>query len=247
MNSRLLILSFIGIVAAFAGGFLLANALNRSEIESLKAQNSRLVETPASTREPGGAADLSDEEIQAKIKQADSDPTNFQFQKNLGIALSKYASAKQDAKLLSEASRLIDRAVSINAKDRDLLVAQGNAHFDIGMLRKDNAELDVARHVYEVCLKTKPDDPDVRTDLGLTYFLYEPPDLETAIAEFKRSLSVDPNHEKTLEFLIQALTKQQKPDEARQYLAKLKSAHPDSEAITGLSSLIAGDGTTPLQ
>jgi len=90
-------------------------------------------------------------------------------------------------------------------------------------------------------------DPDVRTDLGLTYFLYEPPDLETAIAEFKRSLSVDPNHEKTLEFLIQALTKQQKPDEARQYLAKLKSAHPDSEAITGLSSLIAGDGTTPLQ
>src|SRR3954451_9770222 len=128
MNSRLLILSLIGIVAAFAGGFLLANALNRSEIESLKAQNSRLVETPTSTREPGGAADLSDEEIQAKIKQADSDPTNFQFQKNLGIALSKYASAKQDEKLLWEATRLIDRALSINAKDRDLLVAQGNAH-----------------------------------------------------------------------------------------------------------------------
>ena len=89
MNSRLLILSLIGIVAAFAGGFLLANALNRSEIESLKAQNSRLVETPASTREPGGAADLSDEEIQAKIKQADSDPANFQFQKNPKLLLHK--------------------------------------------------------------------------------------------------------------------------------------------------------------
>src|SRR3954452_11558016 len=112
MSSRYVLLCLAGIIAAFAGGFLLANALNRSEIDTLRSQvAARPTEENGGERQSG--SELSDDEIQSKTREADSDPTNFKSQKNLGIALSRYASLKQDEKLLVEATRIIDRAADL--------------------------------------------------------------------------------------------------------------------------------------
>jgi tetratricopeptide (TPR) repeat protein len=246
MSSRYFLLTLAAVLAAFAGGFLLANALNRSEIEKLRSENSRLSSSDRTADKSSDTA-LSDDEIKAKISQADSDPTNFQYQRNLGIALYRYASMKQDTRLLAEATRIIDRAAALKQDDRELIVARGNAHFDTGLVKKDNSELETARGCYEQALKLKADDSDVQTDLGLTYFLFDPPDIERAVSDFKKSIAIDPRHEKSLVFLIQALSKQQKSDEAKQYLAKLKSINPNNEALAGLTSLVDERAAAPTQ
>jgi hypothetical protein len=42
MNRKSFWISIVAVVISFAGGFILANALNRSEVETLRAENSRL-------------------------------------------------------------------------------------------------------------------------------------------------------------------------------------------------------------
>ena len=49
---------------------------------------------------------------------------------------------------------------------------------------------------YEQSLKIDPNDPDVSTDLGVSYYYTNRPD--DALAQFDRSLKIDPEHTKTL-------------------------------------------------
>jgi len=59
-----------------------------------------------------------------------------------------------------------------------------------------------------------------------------------AIAEFKRSLSKNPKHEKTLEFIIQALVRQGNNAEATKYLSQLRESDPTSSALPGLTTQV---------
>ena len=101
MNGKLFWLSIIAVVVGFLSGFLLANALNRNELSSLRAENERLAKSTNQTSQSASELFLSDEEIREKIAEADQNPKNFAFQKNLGLALYRYAAMKQDAELLS--------------------------------------------------------------------------------------------------------------------------------------------------
>ncbi|MEO6335014.1 MAG: tetratricopeptide repeat protein, partial [Pyrinomonadaceae bacterium] len=85
----------------------------------------------------------------------------------------------------------------------------------------------------------KPENVDIRTDLGLTYFLQTPPDLVGALTEFKRALDKNPKHEKTLQFMVQTLIKQNKSDEAIEYLERLRAVNPNNESIGELTSLLS--------
>src|SRR5690606_21575476 len=49
---------------------------------------------------------------------------------------------------------------------------------------------------YEEALKINPSDPNVSTDLGVAYYYTNQPD--KAVAQFERSLEIDPRHTKTL-------------------------------------------------
>ena len=227
-------ISLAAVAASFAGGFLLANALNRSELAALRTENSRLSSEAAnSNTEPGST--LSNEEIRKKIAEADANPTNFSFQKNLGLALYQYGSMKQDTDLIKESIRLLARAGDLKKDDVDLVTAQGNAFFDIGLFEKDNSSFDKAREFYSRSLALHPNDAPVTTDIGLTYFLYQPPNYDNAAEEFLKALKADPKYEKALQFLIQTLAKQNKPEEAKKYLEQLRNVNPENEALQGLS------------
>ena len=76
--------------------------------------------------------ELSKEEIRKKIVDAEENQNNFTFQKELGLALYRYAIMKRDQELVSEVVKLLERANKLNPKDYDVLVSLGNAHFDIG-------------------------------------------------------------------------------------------------------------------
>jgi len=241
MGTKVLVLSIAAVILSFIGGFLLANSINRSELNSLRAE----LEGARSAQKPGSndSSDnlLSDEELKAKIAEADANPENFKFQKDLGLSLGRYGSITKNVELLGEVSRLLDRAARLAPDDIDVTIGQGNAAFDIGYFKKDNSSLQRAREFYTKALADKPNNVDVRSDLGLTYFFEDPPQDDKAIAEFKKSLAQDPKHEKTLEFLIQALVRQKNRDQAEKYLARLREVDPKNEALQGLADQVAGN------
>ncbi len=229
-------MSLIAVFLGFAGGFLLANAFNRTELNDLRAENERLKISQEGKNSGNSEIALSDEEIRRKISEADQNPNNFSFQKNLGIALYRYATMKQDTEMLAEVARLLNRAVENNPKDYDVIVMLGNIYFDIGYFKRENGKLQKAREFYQKALEQKPNDADVRTDFGLTYFLETPPETEKAIVEFQKSLKENPVHEKTLQVLTQALLSQNKTEEAEKHLAKLKEVNQNNLSITDLTT-----------
>ncbi len=239
MNGKVFWLSIAAVVVSFVGGFLLANALNRSELNALRAENERLKTSSNESTENQTGLALSDEEIREKIAEADRNPNNYPFQKNLGLALYRYAAMKQDADLLAEAGRLLSRAFEANKNDYDVIVTLGNISFDIGYFKKDNAEFERAREFYRLALEQKPKDVDVRTDLGLTYFLVNPPENDKAIAEFQKSLQTNPKHEKTLQVMTQTHLGQNNHVEAEKYLGRLKAVNSKNQYVAELESRVS--------
>ena len=239
MNSSSIAFIFLALIAGFAGGFLLANKLNGSEMASLRAKaGQQNIENSNQSQNPSDTT-LSNEELKAKIVEADKNPTNFTYQKNLGVSLYRYASMKQDNDLLAESIRILTRANSLDAKDFDVLVALGNAHFDVGFFKKDTASFQMARELYTKALELKPGDADVRTDFGLTYFLQEPPAYDKAATELQKVLAANPKHDRATQFLVQTYVKQGKLTEAEKMLAKIIETNPTNPAITDLRSQIS--------
>jgi len=237
MHKNTILFVIIATLVGFIGGFLLANSLNRSEMATLRAQPRPAEPANSDISATQPQPDLTDDEIKAKIAEADKNPGNFAFQKDLGIALYGYATMKKDDALLPEAARILDRANSINGRDFDLLVALGNAHFDIGFAKKDAARFQTARNIYSKALEIKPD-ADVQTDLGLTYFFQPPPSYDNAAVELLKVANIDPKHERSLQFLVKVYVAQGKLADADKTLARLKALNPNNQGISELTSLI---------
>ncbi len=222
----------VAAVGGFIAGFWLANSINRSAPQITPAANS----VPQTGQNSN--TELSQEEIRQKIAEADANPTNAAFQRDLGIGLYRYAAMQQDASLLADAARILERSDSLSPKDFDVLVALGNAHFDIGFYRKDAASFQKAREIYAQALTVKPNEPDVTTDLGLTYYLQEPPDLPKAAADLEKVPNLKPDHDRSMQFLVRVYLKQDRVQDAEKMLDRVKSVNPKNSAIAELTGLI---------
>ncbi len=244
MANKSYLITIIAVLVSFAVGFLLANALNRDELDAVRLENNRLKTSEANNTQNTTELTLTNDEIQTKIADADANPGNFTFQKNLGLALYRYGSMKKDSALISESARILQRAFDLDQTDLEIQTGLGNSYFDIGYFNNDNESFERSREYYGKALAKKPRDVEIRTDLALTYFLQQPPELERAVAEFEKSLAIDPQHEKTLQFLIQSLIKHNETEKAANYLKQLKQANADNPSIAELSSLLDGGPIT---
>ena len=240
MEKKIIWISIVAVLLSFFGGFLLANALNRSELNSIRAENDRLKNSQNASAGNNADSSLSNDEIRQKIAQADQNPANISYQKNLGMALYRYAAMKQDEQLFSDVARLLNRVYEKDANDYDVLVTLGNVYFDTGYSKKDNESFQKAREFYQKALEKKPDDAGVRTDYGLTFFLVEPPQADKAIAEFQKSLQLNSKDERTLEAISRALLSQNKNAEAEKYITKLKEVNPENPTLPELTNQAAG-------
>jgi tetratricopeptide (TPR) repeat protein len=237
MSAKTVWIVLIAVLAGAAVGFILANSINRSELSTLRAENERL---KSATPTAGDAKnDLTEEEINATIARADNNPGDFDTQRNVGVAIYRYGAMKQDEKIVRQAVKILERATKLRPDEYDVILSLGNAYFDVGYFSKDNEALTNARTFYAKALAAKPDNPDVMTDLGLTYFLQTPPDYENAVTEFKKSLDKNPKHEKALQFIVQALARQNKSSEATDYLNRLRTVNPKNESIGELTSMLS--------
>lgn len=243
MDKRLFVLSIVAVLLSFAGGFLLANSLNRNELSAVRAENENLKRAQSEKEQNEEDGNLSVEEIRDRIAEADRSPDNILFQKNLGLALYNYASMKQNSDLLREVSRLVARVHEKNPDDYEAVVALGNINFDLGFFNRNNENFARAREFYNKALQKKPSDADVRTDLGLTYLLANPPENAAAIAEFEKSLKTNPKNEKTLQAIVEALTNENKRDEAEKYAAQLREINPTNPSLAAPNSTANGAET----
>jgi tetratricopeptide (TPR) repeat protein len=241
MQVKTSLFALAGIAVGFLIGFVLANSINRTEINQLRGELEDARKAARTSTNGSSANDLTDEEIRSKIAEADRDPTNVSYQKNLGLALYKYGSIKNDAQLMSEAARLLERALKLAPADMETTIGLGNAWFDIGYLNKDNDSLKKARSYYEAATARQPRDANLKTDLAMTYFLEEPPNDQKATEEFKQALDSDPKNQKALQFIVQSLARQGDKASAAKYLDRLKEAYPSDESINSLSSQVNSD------
>ncbi|GIU83104.1 MAG: tetratricopeptide repeat protein [Acidobacteria bacterium] len=224
MNKKALAISIVAVLISFIGGFLLANALNKRELDRLRQENAKL-------QSENRNLTLSDEEIQAKLTEADRKADDFNFQKSLGIALYRYSIISQEPKYLTDVAKLLERASNANPNDFETLAALGDVNFDLGQIKKDNSYYEKARKAYQEALKIRPKDADVQNSIGATYLLSEPPDHEKAIAEFQKALTINPNHEKSLENLIRAYLAQGKNKEAEEVKSRLREVNPQNQIL----------------
>ncbi|MGD9589680.1 MAG: tetratricopeptide repeat protein [Pyrinomonadaceae bacterium] len=238
MSTRSILIAAAACLAGFIAGFIFANSLNRSELARATMTEQPQAQNSAPGQVPGGPL-LTAEEIRERVAAADRSPADFSFQRSLGLSLYRYASLRQDPSILPDAIRIMQRALDLDPADRDLLIGLGNAHYDVGYFNKDNKSFETAREFYLKALERVPRDVDVRTDLALSYFLQEPADLERAVAEFEKGLEIDPNHERSLQFLTQTYLKKNDVDKATETLERLKRVNPGHGAISELTTSIA--------
>jgi tetratricopeptide (TPR) repeat protein len=238
MGKSTLWLSFIAIIVSFAGGFMLANALNRTELASLRAENDRLKNSAGDTKTTDGELTVTTEQIRAAIAEADANPRNFDSQKKHGIGLYQYGALKKNPEIIAEASRLLVRANQLDPKDYEVVLGLAHSYFDTGFYKKENAGFEKAREFYVKALTLKPRDADTQTEVAMTYFLLDPPDFGRAIPEFEKSLQINPKHEKTLQYLGQSLARSNRIEDAEKMLAKLREINPRNSFITELESVI---------
>ncbi|HEX8147556.1 MAG TPA: tetratricopeptide repeat protein [Pyrinomonadaceae bacterium] len=240
----------LGVVLGFLAGFFLANGINRGEQEKLRgelaaaragggAQGGGSSSKAQQASAPGGGGDgsfptLTDEQLGNAVKQADADPTNAELQHKVGQALYFYAWEKGNAQILPDVARILKRAHTLDPKNYRTTVVAGDAHFLIASRSGDAATLGEARKLYEAALAAQPDDAQVRTNLGRTYFFDKPPNPQRAIGEYRRALQKDPKQELTLQSLAAALIETGGLDEAARRLDELEKVNPSNAELPGL-------------
>lgn len=246
--SKNLLLCVIGLALGFGAGFFLANKVTGGMATAPQASAPRAATTASDSAPPlapeqagaplpPGHPDVSgatatvensnpngvaatDPEAQDAMEAADSKPQDFDLQMT---AANTFARLKATAK----ATLYLERAVKLKPKDTDALVALANTKYDAG-------DFTAAASLYERALAVKPQNAEAQTDLGNTYFLRQPPDFKRAIKEYRKTLEINPRHEKALQNIAAAAIALGDKTTARDTLDQLSKVNPNNEFLEGL-------------
>ncbi|HEX8473564.1 MAG TPA: tetratricopeptide repeat protein [Pyrinomonadaceae bacterium] len=243
MNKNILYCT-LGIIAGFFLGFFVANAMGGFGVATTTTANapasaSSATNTaaarplkPSETELPSNHPDIGDaasggdtppatsQQAQKAKADADRNPRDFDAQMSAAAAFHQLEAFDQTATYL-------ERALAIRPKDTDALVALGNTKYDSG-------DFAGAASFYERALAIQPANPDVRTDLGNTYFQRKPPDYARAIAEYRKSIAIDAQHEKSWQNMAAAAVRLRDKATAREAVERLASINPQSAALESL-------------
>ncbi len=130
---------------------------------------------------------------------------------------------------MEEILRLRDH-VAKNPGDAAAVIRLANLNFDIQNWAR-------ARELYEQYLKLRPGEPDVISDLGVTYF--EMGDAQGAVALFDRAQELSPDHWQSRfnEVFVRAAVKDFTGAEA--VIAELQRLQPDNPDVARLAAEVA--------
>ncbi len=225
MNKENILFATVGLLLGLIVGFMGANYLNRNAAPAATNAANQLG-LPADHPAIQGQADpAAIQEAQTASEKAEAEPENFDSQV-------KAAELLYRLQRFDDAVKYYTRANAIKPDDYQVIVNLGNATFD-------GQKFVEAEKWYAKALDIRQDDVNVRTDLGLTFIFREPPDYDRAVAEFTRSLELDPKHPQTLQNLVVAYTKKNDAAKATETLTRLEEADPGNQSIPKLKEEIA--------
>ena len=233
MNKENILFGVIGLLLGAIVGFFVANSINQQGYEPRPAAASK---SPANQDLPPDHPtvpmnDVAEKEgmtpaVTEAIQTARNEPDNFDAQ--VGAAQLYYRIKRYD-----EAIEFLLKANQLKPDDYATIVRLGDANFDAG-------NFDTAEKWYTAALVRQPNDVAVRTDLGLTFFLRDPPQLDRAIKEYRTSLQREPLHEQTLQNLTAALIKKGDAKEAETMMAKLEEVNSSNQALSKFRTDLEG-------
>ena len=234
MKKENILFAVIGILTGFIAGFFLANSINRNA--SLQTPNAQIVSNApfaggGQSNPQTQSVDIKENqgamlpEVAANLDKARKEPQNFAAQIQAGQMYARIANNEK-------ANEFLQRAVAAHQDTFQDLATLGNGFFDI-------KNFEEAEKWYSKALEKKPDDPDVRTDLGSTFMERANPDIDRAVKEYRTSLAKNPNHENTLFNLALALLRKGDAAGAQDTLAQLEKVNPASPMIANLKQKLA--------
>ena len=236
MNKQATMFGVLGLIVGLVIGFMGANSLNRSAAGQVAASpsaktaagpigsNSALPpDHPPIGATSGEADDTADAQqptggalpqVTAAIEKAKQQPNDYDAQMTA-------ADLYYQIQRFDEAAKYYEAANKLKPSEIEPMIKAGNAYFD-------GEKYPQAEKWYIQALAKKPDDINVRTDLGLTFFLREPKELDRAIKEYKASLAINPTHEITLQNLALAYEAKSDNENYAQTLEKLRAVNPNN-------------------
>lgn len=232
MSKENILFGIIGLLAGLILGFVLTNNYNRGVLSAQtvpSAPNSPMTgQQPSGQQNPGGMMPG----VTEAIEKADKNPDDFEAQIKAGEMFGRIQN-------FDKAISYFEKANKIKPDDYQTLVSLGNLYFDAAVPKQegqplDSAKLKLAQQWYEKALAKNSNDISVRTDYGLSFFLNEPKDVDRAIKEYKTSLSINANHEKTLQNLAVAYSEKKDAEGVKDTLAKLEKVNPNNKIIQKL-------------
>ena len=230
MKKESIMFGVFGLIVGLVIGFMGANSLNRSQAgqiaqapaastsapsgnPNLPADHPPIGSTGADQPSAGGAQP----QVTAAIEKAKQEPQNYEAQMTA-------ADLYYQIPRFEDAAKFYELAAKLKPGESEPMIKAGNAYFD-------GEKYELAEKWYMQTLAKNPKDINVRTDLGLTFFLRTPRDIDRAIKEYKTSLDTDANHEITLQNLALAYTENGDKDSLVKTLERLKKVNPNNPVI----------------
>jgi tetratricopeptide (TPR) repeat protein len=224
MSRENILIGIIGILGGVIIGYIGTNYINRSYTSTAPATETASGGAPADHPPAGGSSGGQQADVMAAIDLARRDPANFEAQ-------IEAAGLFRQIDRHEQALEFYKNAYKIKPKDFNLLVKLGDTNFDLERYAE-------AEGWYQAALKINSKDPTVRMDLGLTFQLRQPRDLDRAIAEYRKALGYDPRHEKTLQNLTAALIDKGDKTAAQESLKQLEGINPANQTIAKFRDLL---------
>jgi tetratricopeptide (TPR) repeat protein len=216
LNKDNLLFLMGGLLIGFVSAYLLFEAMASRQPPRLTAALRAQIATgdEAAAAEPGAAAG----------------PTDARVADSGAMGAAPAASGGAGAPAMAEIQRLRDY-VEKNPNDAEAVHKLADLNFDIQNWMR-------AQELYARYLQLKPNDPDVMTDLGITY--RGTGKFDQALAQFHQAQKVAPDHWQAFynEVVVLAFDLKQL-DRAHQVLAQLQQMQPANPDVKKLADAVA--------
>lgn len=236
MKKDNLMSAVLGLIIGLVVGFVFANSVNKTTAEKPPASANSMSAGPGSN--PALPADHPPlgtssgdamqgaplPQITEAIEKAKLQPQNYEAQMTA-------ADLYYQIQRFEEAARIYEAANKLKPAEAEPLIKAGNAHFDY-----ENYEQ--AEKWYLLALEKEPKNINVRTDLGLAFFLRSPRDVDRAIKEYKAALAINPNNEITLQNLALAYVENGDKPSLKTTIEKLKTVNPKNPAVAKTEGML---------
>lgn len=225
MDKNNVLIGIIGLLLGCIIGFLFANNLNQGAVQlatippatsTVSSQNAAL--PPDHPQINGSQQNAALPQVAEALKKAEAQPNDFKAQLDAGDLY-------YQIERFSEAAKFYERAAKLRPEELEVLIKIGNAYFDA-------EQFEAAEKWYVAALAKNPNNTDVRTDLGLSFYLRKPPDVDRAIKEYRLSLEKEPNHELALQNLVIALKDKGETQATQEAIDKLAKINPNNPVIS---------------